>query len=70
MERKEYKISFIENIQEITNDEMSDILGGATGKPDCACQCTIRFGGGGNCGCNTTTSRSTFSSCPCECITT
>lgn len=64
--KKEFKIEFIEDIQEFTNEEMGAIIGGASLLTnDCSCKCSIFFGT--NCGCNVQTPRASYDSCPCEC---
>jgi len=62
--KKEFKIEFIEDIQEFSNEEMGNIIGGTSmNYQDCSCKCTIHFGT--NCGCNIKTPKATYDSCPC-----
>ncbi len=66
--KKEFKIEFIEDIQEFTNEEMGAIIGGSASTSNCNCQCIINFKGD-LCNCNAATPKATFDSCPCECQT-
>ncbi len=66
--KKEFKIEFIESIQEFTNEELGAIVGGtALSINDCGCDCGFFIGK--NCECHAATPKATFNSCPCECKT-
>jgi natural product precursor len=68
--KKEFKIDFIENAQEFSDEEMGNILGGfslANYEAPCGCKCGLNIGT--NCGCNKPSLMETYNSCPCDCPT-